>query len=73
MKTMTPKELKAIRKKFGWSQADLAERLATTRTSVSRWEAALVPVAARVATHIRLLADTEPKRRKTSKPKNGNR
>ena len=27
-----------LRKKFGWSQDELAERLAVSRQSVSKWE-----------------------------------
>lgn len=34
---MTPSELKEHLKYLGWSQSELAKRLGTTPTTVSRW------------------------------------
>jgi len=36
--TMKPAELKAARKKLGFSQSQLAEALGVDRVSVARWE-----------------------------------
>ena len=38
---MTPEELKAWRKKSGYTQEGLAQTLGVTKTTVYRWEAAL--------------------------------
>jgi transcriptional regulator with XRE-family HTH domain len=35
---MNGKQLKAIRKKLGWTQVELAKELRTTENTVARWE-----------------------------------
>jgi transcriptional regulator with XRE-family HTH domain len=35
---MNGKELRAIRKKLGWTQVEMAKELRTTANTVARWE-----------------------------------
>lgn len=41
---MTPADLKAAREALGLSQNGLAERLGVSQSTVSRWEAGLMPI-----------------------------
>ncbi|MBI2061184.1 MAG: helix-turn-helix transcriptional regulator [Nitrospirae bacterium] len=38
---MSARRVRQIRKRLGLTQAELAERLGTTRTTISRWEAGI--------------------------------
>ena len=41
---MNPHDILAARQRLGLTQAGLAERLGTTQSTVSRWEAGRVPI-----------------------------
>jgi transcriptional regulator with XRE-family HTH domain len=51
---MRGKELRAIRKRLGWRQADLAEELGVTANTVARWERDEMEVSPPVEKLIRL-------------------
>lgn len=46
---MTPKALKAKRKKLGMTQEQFAKAVGVTRISIARWEAGTWPIPATVA------------------------
>ncbi len=53
-------ELRRLRKRLGWTQAQLAEAVAVTRNTVARWERdelTMRPTAERL---IRLIAQSRP-------------
>jgi len=59
---MTGFEFQRLRERLGVSQAELAERMGTTRASVSRWEGGERPISELVARFLRLLVQTQGKR-----------
>ncbi len=42
--SMTPQDITAARQRLGLTQAGLADRIGTTQSTVSRWEAGRVPI-----------------------------
>ena len=61
---MTGEQVRRTRKRMGFTQAELAERMGTTRVTVARWEIGLVPVPKMAAILLRLLAQQARKRPK---------
>ncbi len=59
--TMTPKQLKAWRKKHGYSQSQLARALGYTTITVSKWERGANPIPAHMAVTLRGLEAVEKK------------
>jgi DNA-binding transcriptional regulator YiaG len=52
---MTPVHVKALRRRLGWTQRELAAALQVTTTTVARWEQgarAVTPMAAAYLTHL---------------------
>ncbi len=54
MSTMTGKQLKALRKRLGWTQAQLAQRLKVRSMTVSLWERSTKIPEARVPSLLKL-------------------
>ena len=50
-----PEEMTLSRKFLGFTQAQLAAKLSTTTTSVSRWESETTPISAMTMAHLRQL------------------
>jgi len=62
---MTAEEVRAARRKLGFTQAEFAERVGVQRNTVWRWEAGTLTVGTTAAILIRLLAQqAAPKRRR---------
>lgn len=53
---MTPLEVKALRRRLGWTQRQLAAALGVTVTSVARWEQGTRTVSPLAVTSLMLLA-----------------
>jgi DNA-binding transcriptional regulator YiaG len=53
---MTPLEVKALRRRLGWTQRQVAAALNVTVTSVARWEQGARTVSPLAATSLTLLA-----------------
>jgi len=62
--TVTGEELRQFRQRLGLTQAQFAQRVGVASNSVARWERDERAISEPVARLIRLLAKTEPKRRK---------
>ena len=58
---MTGEELRRIRKRLGWTQVQLADRVGVVANTVARWERNEVPIQEPAARLIRLLAAGEVK------------
>jgi len=54
---MTPRELKSLRARLGWSQNRLAQALGVQRNTVNRWEMGLRQISPMA---VRLLATLRP-------------
>ena len=50
---MTPRQLKAARKRLGWTQVQLAEALGVYPMTVSKWERAVQPIPQMAAIAVR--------------------
>lgn len=61
---MTADELRSIRAQLGLTQAELADRIGTTRNSVARWENERVPIREPIARLVEMLARSEKGRRR---------
>ena len=62
---MNAEEVRAARRKLGFTQAEFAERVGVQRNTVWRWEAGTLTVGTTAAILIRLLAQqAAPKRRR---------
>ena len=61
---VTGEELRRIRKRLGWTQVQLADRVGVVANTVARWERNEVPIQEPAARLIRLLAagDVKAKR-----------
>jgi DNA-binding transcriptional regulator YiaG len=60
---MTPDEVKAIRRRLGLTQAELAAQVGVTRVTVARWESGLIGIRESAARLLKLLS-TKAKARK---------
>ena len=58
-KRMTGAEFRRIRRRLGLTQKQLAKRMATTPTSLARWERNEVPIREMVARFLRLIGKVE--------------
>lgn len=61
---MKGKELRAIRKRLGWTQAEFAESLGVAENTVARWERDERTIREPVARFIRAIAAREKPKRK---------
>lgn len=52
---MTPRELKALRAKMGWSQGRMAEELGISTSTVSHWEQGVQKISRPAARLLELL------------------
>jgi DNA-binding transcriptional regulator YiaG len=60
---MTAKEVRAIRRRLGLTQRELADKVGVARNTVTRWELGLIGIRESAARLLRLLA-TQPTARK---------
>jgi transcriptional regulator with XRE-family HTH domain len=58
---MTGAQVRALRKKMGWSQADLAKAVGVARNSVARWERNELGIRESAARLMKLLAAQKKK------------
>jgi len=65
---MTGKQLRDIRKRLGWTQAQIAEAVGVTSNTVARWERDEVGIGEPIA---RLIQTVIAKGKKKSKKKGG--
>jgi len=56
---MTGDQLRQLRRKFNLTQAQVAERMGTTVTTVARWERSERAISEPIARFVELLAKTE--------------
>jgi transcriptional regulator with XRE-family HTH domain len=68
---MTGKELRAIRKRLGWTQAQLAARIGVAANSVARQERGEVRIRKSLALLVRMIADKEASQATSSKRTRG--
>jgi transcriptional regulator with XRE-family HTH domain len=66
---MTGDELRRLRRRLGFTQAQLAERVGVTANSVARWERGEMGIRESAARLIRLLAAAESRRRSKGEAK----
>jgi transcriptional regulator with XRE-family HTH domain len=59
---MTGKEVRAIRRKMGLTQQELADRVGVARNTIARWEMGVMGVRESAARLLRLLAAPGKKR-----------
>jgi transcriptional regulator with XRE-family HTH domain len=56
---LTPRQLKSLRKRLGWSQARLAEALEVHSMTVSKWERGQQPIPKMAELAVRYLVSQE--------------
>ena len=61
MPMVTAQDVKKIRKRLSLTQAQLAERVGVTASSVARWEQGVMGIRESAARLLRLVAETETK------------
>lgn len=60
---MTAKEVRAIRRRLGLTQQELADKVGVARNTVTRWELGLMGIRESAARLLRLLAQLTARRR----------
>jgi DNA-binding transcriptional regulator YiaG len=68
---MKAKELKAIRKRLGVSQAKLAKAVGVEQNTIWRWETGAVPISKPVARLVRIIGGEEVPEIRFANPKRG--
>lgn len=63
LRNMTGEEVRAIRKRLGLTQQELADKVGVARASVARWEIGAMGIRESAARLLRMLAKQAPKRR----------
>lgn len=58
--TVSPQEIRDLRKRMGWSQDDLARRVLVHQITISRWENGFRSPGGRTAERIRQFIDGTP-------------